>query len=264
MPLGTIRIGELSISRLALGGNPFSGHAHQGPDKAREMLRYFTVERIKATLRQAEELGINTFIGRTDAHIMRMLLEYWDDGGTIQWIAQTAPELRTIERAVDSAIHYGAKACYVHGGQMDHMLANNQLDELPAVVERIRRAGMAAGVAGHNPAVFDWAERNLDVDFYMCCYYNPSRRDKNAEHFPGSSEVYLSEDRDRMIERIARLSKPAIHYKVLAAGRNDPKEAFAFVARHLRPQDAVCVGVYTKDRPDMLAEDVRLLEAALR
>ena len=68
---------------------------------------------------------------------------------------------------------------------------------------------------------------------------------------------------EAMVELIATLSKPAIHYKVLAAGRNDPKEAFAFVAQHLRPQDAVCVGVYPKDNPDMVAEDVRLMEEAL-
>jgi hypothetical protein len=31
----------------------------------------------------------------------------------------------------------------------------------------------------------------------------------------------------------------------------------------MRPGDAVCVGVFTRDKPDMLAQDVRLLEAAL-
>ena len=62
---------------------------------------------------------------------------------------------------------------------------------------------------------------------------------------------------------IRELRAPAIHYKIFAAGRTDPKEAFDFVARHLRPQDAVCIGVFTKDKPDMLAEDVRLFEEAL-
>lgn len=53
-------------------------------------------------------------------------------------------------------------------------------------------------------------------------------------------------------------------YKVLAAGRNDPKEAFAFVAQHLRPQDAVCVGICTKDNPKMLEEDLQLLQNCLQ
>ena len=50
----------------------------------------------------------------------------------------------------------------------------------------------------------------------------------------------------------------------LAAGRTPPVEAFAYAARHMRPSDAVCVGIYTKDNPDMLAESVRLLLDSLR
>ncbi len=73
----------------------------------------------------------------------------------------------------------------------------------------------------------------------------------------------MAEDRRIMTELIQTLSRPVIHYKIMAAGRNDPREAFEFVARHLRPQDAVCVGVYTKDAPCMIEEDIRLLESSL-
>ena len=37
-----------------------------------------------------------------------------------------------------------------------------------------------------------------------------------------------------------------------------------FVAEHLRPQDVVCVGVYTKDDPNMLEENLCLLQQSLR
>jgi hypothetical protein len=147
---------------------------------------------------------------------------------------------------------------------MDNLLANGQLDCVPAAIEKIRKAGLAAGVAGHKPEVFAWAEKvKLPVDFYMCSYYNPSPRDKNPEHRAAGVEVYDDADRAAMVAQIATLSKPAIHYKVFAAGRHDPREALAFVAQHLRPQDAVCVGVFTKDKPGMLAEDLRLLEEAV-
>ena len=66
-----------------------------------------------------------------------------------------------------------------------------------------------------------------------------------------------------MTDLIPQLSRPVIHYKILAAGRNDPKEAFAFAASKLRANDAVCVGIYQKDKPGMLQEDVRLLEESL-
>ena len=45
--------------------------------------------------------------------------------------------------------------------------------------------------------------------------------------------------------------------------RRDPAGAIDFVAQHLRPQDAVCIGVFPKDKPDMLREDLDLLQTGL-
>jgi len=260
MSLDTVHFGNLPVSRLILGSNPFSGFSHQSVERDDEMRHYFTFERLKATLRSAEAVGITTLCARGDHHVMRLLMEYWDEGGTLQWLAQTCPEIGSMERGIQNAVTGGAKACYIHGGVMDNLLANNRLNELPKAIEMIRNAGLAAGVAGHNPRVFEWAEEHLDVDFYMCCYYNPTSRDKVADHVHGSTEWFLAEDRQRMVEVIGRLSKPAIHYKVMAAGRNDPREAFSFAAQHLRANDAVCIGVFPKDKPDMLVEDAQILE----
>ena len=258
-----IRIGDISVSRMIIGGNPFSGFSHQSPERNAEMKRYYTTARIKETLQKAESLGINSFLGRTDAHIMRVLAEYWDEGGTIQWIAQTAPELNSTERSIEYARSGGAKACYIHGGQADYMLAQGQADGLGESLSTIRAAGMPAGIAGHNPLVFEWTEANLDADFYMCCYYNPSSRDRDPEHVAARSEWFKPEDRDRMTSLIKNLKKPVIHYKIMAAGRNNPTEAFRFAAGSMRPGDAVCVGFFTKDNPDMIEEDIHLFESAL-
>jgi hypothetical protein len=228
------------------------------------MRHYFTTSRIKETLAQAESLGINTFLGRADRHIARVLMEYWDEGGEIQWFAQTCTEFAMHSRGIANAIDGGASACYIHGGQMDFWLAQGQTDMIRDNIDMIKGAGLPAGVAGHTTKVFEWAEENLDLDFYMCCYYNPSRRDERAEHVSGMREYFAPEDRDAMVQLIAQLTKPVIHYKVFAAGRNDPAEAMDFCAQHLRPQDAVCVGVFPKDNPNMLAEDCDLLEKSLR
>lgn len=258
------RIGSLKVSRLIIGGNPFSGISHQGPETDLDMRRYYTVAHIKATLREAESLGINALAARADAHIIRMLLEYWDEGGGIQWLAQTCPELGPSERSALLAVANGARACYVHGGVMDNAVERGQTDEILAALEVIKRAGLPAGVAGHDPRVFRWAEANASADFYMCCYYNSFRRDHDAAYSPHADERYCEEDRDAMVETIRDLGCPVIHYKVLAAGRTDPQDAFAYVAHALRPDDAVCVGFYTRDKPDMLAENVRLLEQCLK
>jgi hypothetical protein len=262
MALGSAQIGSLAVSKMILGGNPFSGFSHQTPERDQEMRRYYTADRIKSTLSEAESLGINAFVGRADRHVSRLLLEYWDQGGEIQWIAQTCTEFAPHTRGISNAIAGGASACYIHGGQMDYWLAQRETDPIRECVDMIHDAGLPAGIAGHTTSVFEWAEQHLDLDFYMCCYYNPSRRDERAEHVSGSVEYFAPEDRTAMVQLIAHLSKPVIHYKVLAAGRNDPQQAFDFVAQHLRPQDAVCLGVYTKDKLDMLAEDLTLLEQA--
>jgi hypothetical protein len=259
-----VKFGPLKVSRFILGSNPFSGFSHQGPERDLQMMRYYKAERIKETFREAERLGVNTLVGRTDHHVMRLLLEYRDEGGALQWFAQTCPEVGPQEMCVKRAIAGRAVACHIHGGVMDFLYAQGRLAEIIPVVGMIKEAGMLAAVAGHNPEVFEWAADNLELDYYMCSYYNPIPRGMNPEHVSGTDEVYLEEDRKKVTGLIQRLAQPVIHYKVLAAGRSDPARALAFAASRMRGSDAVCVGVYTKDCPGMLAEDVALLEKSLR
>jgi len=250
------------VSRFILGSNPISGFSHQSPEAGNRMRHYFTSTQIKRLWSEAESLGVTTLIARVDHHICRLLMEYWDEGGKLAWIAQAAAEAGSLERTLQEAIFYGASACYVHGGVVDHYLANNRLDELPPAIKLIREAGLPAGIAGHNPKVFGWADSDLDVDFYMCSYYNPQSRDKSPEHQVSVHEWFFDKDRDAMVSAIAPLSRPVIHYKIMAAGRNDPAEAFAFARKHMRPSDAVCVGIYDEDDPGMLAKNLELLGQA--
>jgi len=258
-----VKLGALSVSRFIIGGNPFSGFSHQTHQRDAEMLHYHTVERIKDTLRRAEALGVTTHLGRADHFVMRVLLEYWNEGGTIQWIAQTCPEVGSTARCVQNAVYGGAKACFIHGGRMDCIYDQGDMSEVAPAIAQIREAGLAAGIASHRPEVIRWAEEHVDVDFYMCSYYNPIVRKASGEHAEGVEEVFEPANRDAMVETIAGLSKPAIHYKVMAAGRTPPREALEFVARHLRPQDAVCVGICTRDNADMIEENLRILRKAL-
>ncbi len=257
----TTRLGNLPVSRLLLGSNPFSGFSHQGSARDREMIRYYTVARIKGVLFEAERLGIKAVVGRADHHVMRFLMEYWDEGGKLAWVAQTCPAVGPSEFCARMAIDGGASACHIHGGVMDHLLAQGRADEVRRAVDMLKEHGLPVGVAGHRTAVFEWAEKNLAVDYYMCCYYDPTARDDDPEHHSGLEEAYLEEDRRAMTALIQTLSKPVIHYKILAAGRNDPRDAFTYCSRYLRPQDLVCVGIYKKDDPKMLRKDVALFES---
>ncbi|MBN1580969.1 MAG: hypothetical protein JXA89_09730 [Anaerolineae bacterium] len=263
MALEQVKLGNVPVSRMLIGGNPFSGFSHQSPERDTEMRTYYTTETIHAALREAESLGIDTFLGRGDGHITEVLKQYWEQGGAIKWVAQTASEAPTQVIAAQFAIDAGCKACYIHGGRMEYMLAQGKEQEILDTIQTIKAAGIPAGVAGHAPYIFAWAEAHLDLDFYMCCYYNPSPRDKQPWHDPTIKEQYLEQDRQLMIEQIKTLSKPVIHYKVLAAGRNDPREGLFFAAKQMRTGDAVCVGFYTKDDPGMIAQDIAWLEEGL-
>ncbi len=259
-----VQLGALTVSRFILGSNPFSGFSHQSPAVDLEMKRYYTTERIKQTMHEAEELGINTLIARTDFHVMRLLLEYWDQGGQIQWFAQTCPEVGDHVTCINRAANGGAKACHIHGGVMDYLLAQGRLGEIPPMIDMIHQKGMFAGIAGHNPEVFfvgggcSSGCGLLHVQLLQFRSPRPARR--ACSRYGG---VVLEEDRAMMAQVIQTLSKPVIHYKIMAAGRNDPQEAFSFAARYMRPTDMVCVGVYTKDAPQMLRQDLELFETAL-
>jgi len=259
----TVQLGHVRVSRFILGGNPFSGFSHQDRDRDRDMLDWYTMDRIKATYRAAEQAGVTAHLGRADNFIVRALREHWNEGGSIIWIAQTCPEIGTAARGVRNAINGGAKCCFVHGGEMDMRVAQGTTEPVFEAVKLIKDAGLVAGVAGHRTDTIQWAADNLDVDFFMTSYYNPSDRREGAEHIPDSEETWYPENREAMCALIQELPAPAIHYKVFAAGRNDPQEAFERVADAYRPGDAVCVGVHTKDNPNMIEDDVALLENAL-
>jgi len=259
------QIRHLQVSKFILGSNPFSGFSHQSPETDWEMRRFFSSSRIKQILHDAEGLGVNTIIARSDYHVMRLLFEYREETPEtqLQWFAQTCPEVGSHVACIQRAEAYHAKAVHLHGGVMDYRFAQGDLDDVQPALDLIREKGMLAGFAAHNFRVIEWAEKHLDLDYYLCCYYNPDRRDERAGHDPNAREVYLEEDRQTMTDLISELSRPVIHYKIMAAGRNDPARAFAYAASKMRQNDAVCVGVYPKDKADMLQEDVRLLEESL-
>ena len=258
------QVGSFSISRLMLGGNPFSGFSHQNQAIDGEMREYYTKDRIISVLLDAEKLGINCLVARADDHVLDILAAYGLPNRPVQWLAQTAPEAGSPIISAERAARAGAIGSHIHGGVMDYYLAQNRLEEVTGIISQIRGLGLLAGIAGHKPEVFEWARDHLDVDYYMCSYYNPTPRDQHAEHIHGSLEQFLDEDREKMVALVPTLPKPVIHYKIFAAGRNHPEAAFTYAAQHMRPQDMACIGVFPKHNPRMLDEDVRLFLDAVQ
>ncbi|HID55767.1 TPA: hypothetical protein EYP37_04500 [Candidatus Poribacteria bacterium] len=247
--LPKVKLGQYEITRLIIGGNPFSGNSHVSGELSREMINYYTVDKIKETLRECESFGINTLLARGDNHIMRMLNEYRLEGGSIQWIAQTAPERASTRDNIRQIASYKPIAIYHHGGATDRHFKAGRLDEVNDHLKFIHDLGLTAGLGTHEPDVVRYAEEHgFELDFYMISFYNLTKR----------GEVYLPEDREAACKVIREVDKTCLAFKIMAASRNDPVEAFRYAFENIKPKDAVVVGMFTKYKPDMICQNVEL------
>ena len=259
--LPAVQFGRHRISRLIVGGNPISGFSHWSRERDEEMKDYFSAANVKRLLRRCQEQGINTWQSRGDRHIRRLLREYRNEGGTIQWIAQTASEFASIPRNIRDIAAMKPIAIYHHGSRTDAMWAAGEIDRLQDDLKVIRDQGVLVGVGSHIPEVLAYIEdRGWDVDFYMACFYNVNRR-------VGGREAYLPEDREAMCRFIQQTDKTCLAFKVLAAGRNarspeDVRAAFEYAFSHIKPTDAVVVGMFPRYK-DQVEENVRIVREIL-
>jgi len=257
----TIPFGRARVSRLILGGNPFSGNSHYSPQLSEEMADYFTAERIARTLLRGQHLGITAMQSRADRHMMRVIREYRQLGGTMHWIAQTASELADLSANVRQIAAMGAIGAYHHGSRTDRLWMEGRIDEIVPLLKTMREAGLQVGVGTHIPEVIDYIEeRGWDVDFYMACLYNLNRTPRDGAIVSGDcqGEVdrFRDEDREAMARRILATDKTVLAFKVLAARRNaqtpaHTHEAFRWAFAHIKPTDAIVVGVFPKYRDEV-------------
>ena len=87
--------------------SPQSGWAatpsHVSSSLSGEMRDYFTSANTKKLLAACENAGINSWPSRADRHIMRLLHEYRQEGGRIQWIAETTSDYGDPKRNLGGA-----------------------------------------------------------------------------------------------------------------------------------------------------------------
>ncbi|NSW56041.1 MAG: hypothetical protein HPY44_08510 [Armatimonadetes bacterium] len=252
--LPTIAIGNYQITRLTIGGNPFSGFSHQTPERDAAMLDYYTTERIKQVLFECQEAGINTCCLRTDAHIWRMLREFRNEGGTLQWIAQMGVGAEGFEANVKAAADHGAIAYYIHGAVTDECFKTGDYSLIARMIDSIHEQGLLAGLAGHvaasHVAVF---QAGIPADFHVVCFYNC------GSLHAGGGERFDPADPPVAVDAIRRITKPCIAYKILGAGRVDAEAAFRFAYENIKPTDAANVGMFTGDNPDMVRQNVEFV-----
>lgn len=264
--LPVVAFGEGAVSRLIIGGNPFRGNSHRTPEMSRDMQRYYTVARVKEALRRAEANGITTVQARGDVLIQACLREYWDEGGTIQFIVQTASELRDLQGHVRQLAAFGAKGIYVHGTWTDNQYLSGNIREVVELLKVIRDTGVQTGLGTHIPEVIDLAEeQDWDVDFYMTCMYNISQDKRESALVSGvaAAEHFDHNDKFAMLERVRATRKMCLAFKVLGASRlcdspEQVREAIEAALAAIKPTDAIVIGMFQKYR-DQIAENAQIV-----
>jgi hypothetical protein len=255
--LPTIQFGEYEVTRLIVGGNPFCGNSHASQALSREMSEYYTPQQVVQVLHRCQAAGINTVQARGDYHRILYWIELFRrEGGQLHWIAQTASEMHDVFQNIRILAAAGAIGIYHHGSQTDRFWREGRIDEVEDYLRCMRDCGVQVGLGTHIPEVIQYAEdRGWDVDFYMACLYNLSRRPRQSALVSGidtaAQEQYLPEDRAKMCEVIRQTPKTCLAFKILAAGRNcktpeDTQGAFDYAFGGIKPGDAVVVGMFPK------------------
>lgn len=260
-PSGTVpngKIGKVTLSRLICGGNLISGFAHSRDlIYVSELLKqYFTDAKVMETLALCENNGVNTAILRLDDHTTRILDAYRKErGGKIQWIAQVKITERDQSTEIQQAIDHGAVGIFVHGGVGDEFVKQGKVALLGKALERIKAAGLIAGLAGHNLDVVKASEEaELGPDFYMKTFN--SKRYWSAGVMPRNDSVW-EETPEQTAALMQELDTPWIAYKVLGAGAIHPREGFQYAYQN--GADFICAGMFDFQ----VAEDAEWARVAL-
>ena len=240
------KFGNYEVSRLIIGGDPVSGIAHAGElvYQADFMKQYFSTPKILETLTLAEQNGINTLLMRADDRIISHYQRFKKErGGTLQWIATSAPEQGSAVENSKRARDNGAIAVYLHGGIADGLVKAGKVDEIGEIVEGFKNVGIMAGIGAH---LLDTARAcvhaRIDPDFYMVTI--------NRVNY------YCSEAAEVGIF-MRSIKKPWIAFKVLGAGRMKPQEGFRLAFEH--GGDFLAVGMFDWQ----IRDDVALVQEML-
>ena len=258
--LPTMRIGDLDVTRLIVGSNPFTGKSHLDAASDADMKSYFSEEQAFAMLNRCEEAGINAMQSRGSMPVMGLLARWRAAGGRMMWLAQTGKNFVTFDEELDEMMKYAPAAVCIHGELADELYMCGMLDKLGGLLDKIRRKNVPCGICAHFPEVLSYAEENnLHPDYYMASLYNLTQPDRSNDVNP-TGERFEDSDIPKMYSVIRQLSAPTVALKILGAGRRctdqaQVQSAFVEAFTSMKPGDGVLVGMFDKyeDQPRLNA-----------
>jgi hypothetical protein len=253
--LPTLQLGEHTITRLIVGGNPFYGYSHFNRLFSEHMVEWATPERVTDVLRQCEKNGINCWQFSHTERTMSDLQRHRDQGGKLKWILLSHAEIENDHRLIKEVVKQRPVGIVHHGGSAERKRRNGKIQEVRDFLKAVRDSGVLVGLSTHDPSFLEEAEsQGWDVDFYMTALYYLTRSNAEFEKELGQrplGEIYLPQDPPKMCKAMRQTKRPCLAYKVLAAGRvaDTPRQvdtAFQFVFDNIKPNDGIIIGMYPR------------------
>jgi hypothetical protein len=248
LPCG--EIGNVSLSRLIIGGNLIGGWAHSRDLMYASKLftSYNTEAKIFETLELAQACGINAI--QIDPRAWGTVLKYNKARATkmqtIPCISLIADKTKMNDE-IKLRIDQGATMLYSHGGETDgHMMNGGRIEVIGQMVDLIKAQGAPAGVGGHSLNMVKACEAaKLNVDFYVKTLHidhywsaTPKGRrqeydwmDEHADDHDASNDNMWCNTPEETIAFMEKVEKPWIAFKVMAAGAIPPRLAFSHAYR---------------------------------
>ncbi len=263
------RIGNLSVSRLLLGGNLLTHYTHSRDLKYVYNLtaHYNTEEKIFETMALAEAHGINTLSIHNPPGIVNMLKKYRRrHNGKMQWIicpiAEITDDMKAYADMTKELVDDGSEAIYLWGVRSDPLCAQGRMDLVRKAVEIAKDLNVPSGVGAHDLNVIVQCEKhNIPADFYIKTFHhhNYPSAPKPHELVNPYNEVpgYWCKDPQQTIEIMKNVTKPWIAFKVMAAGAIPPQDAFKYVVEN--GADHILAGMFDFE----IAEDVQIANKVL-
>ena len=263
-PIPTGKLGKLTVTRLIAGHNLVGLQAHSRDlIYTSQLLRaYFTDDKVLECYQKYEENGINTSMLRVEKRSLDLAKRYMKErGGKLQWMAQLvvneADQMHDLELAAEA----GVVAAHVRGLEGDSLFKKDRMDVIAKTLENIRKAGMVAGLATHSLDPLIAAENiKLDADYYMKTFNSaqywsagpPAVQDPNwkptktqlvqSEYGPATHDNIWETTPRQTADFFAKINKPFVAYKVLAAGAIHPRDGFKYAFE--KGADFIIVGMY--------------------
>ncbi len=263
------KIGDLSISRILLGGNLLTHYTHSRDLKYVYNLaqHYNTEEKIHETLALAEAHGVNTLVIHTHPWSINVINKYrTQKGGKINWIicptANIDDSMEEYRKQVQEVVEMGTEAVYLWGVRSDQLVSQGRIDLIQKAVQIAKDFGVPSGVGAHDLNVIVECEKNkIDADFYIKTFhhhnYPSAPRPDQIQNIISEVPGYWCKNPEEVIEVMSKVEKPWLAFKVMAAGAIPPQDAFQYSFD--QGADHVLAGMFDFE----IAEDVRIAKSVL-